>query len=147
MVIGGCLNTASWWRDQQKRFPHNPHIKVHGADMGPTWGRQDPGGPHVGPINLALLEFVLYERNSSVTRGFLPQRAIDTLGKILPANQFHIKSKFITGGLGTKGRQLWCFNLFYYSKICYYRHWQFQGIDSLDNVNNYHFCWIARNKW
>ena len=22
--------------------------------MGPTWGRQDPGGPHVGPINLAI---------------------------------------------------------------------------------------------
>ena len=21
--------------------------------MGPTWGRQDPGGPHVGPMNLA----------------------------------------------------------------------------------------------
>ena len=25
--------------------------KVHGANMGPTWGRQDPGGPHVGPMN------------------------------------------------------------------------------------------------
>ena len=23
--------------------------KVHGADMGPTWGQQAPGGPHVGP--------------------------------------------------------------------------------------------------
>ena len=22
--------------------------------MGPTWGRQDPGGPHVGPMNLAI---------------------------------------------------------------------------------------------
>ena len=22
--------------------------------MGPIWGRQDPGGPHVGPINLAI---------------------------------------------------------------------------------------------
>ena len=27
---------------------------VHGANMGPIWGRQDPGGPHVGPINLAV---------------------------------------------------------------------------------------------
>ena len=24
--------------------------------MGPIWGRQDPGGPHVGPMNLALWE-------------------------------------------------------------------------------------------
>ena len=23
-----------------------PELKVHGANMGPIWGRQDPGGPH-----------------------------------------------------------------------------------------------------
>ena len=28
--------------------------KVHGASMGPTWGRQDPGGPHVGHMKLAI---------------------------------------------------------------------------------------------
>ena len=28
--------------------------KVHGAYMEPTWGRQDPGGPHVGPMILAI---------------------------------------------------------------------------------------------
>ena len=28
--------------------------KVHGANMGPIWGRQDPGGPHVGPVNFAI---------------------------------------------------------------------------------------------
>ena len=27
--------------------------------MGPTWGRQDPGGPHVGPMNLAIREISL----------------------------------------------------------------------------------------
>ena len=32
-----------------KRYPDS---KVHGANMGPTWGRQDPGGPHVGPRTL-----------------------------------------------------------------------------------------------
>ena len=31
-----------------------PNSKVHGANMGPIWGRQDPGGPHVGPMNLAI---------------------------------------------------------------------------------------------
>ena len=31
-----------------------PDSKVHGANMGPIWGRQDPGGPHVGPINFAI---------------------------------------------------------------------------------------------
>ena len=28
-----------------------PDSKVHGAKMGPSPGRQDPGGPHVGPVN------------------------------------------------------------------------------------------------
>ena len=28
--------------------------KVYGANMGPTWGRHDPGGPHVGPMNFAI---------------------------------------------------------------------------------------------
>ena len=28
--------------------------EVHGANMGPIWGRQDPGGPHVGPMNFAI---------------------------------------------------------------------------------------------
>ena len=31
-----------------------PDSKVHEANMGPTWGRQDPGRPHVGPMNLAI---------------------------------------------------------------------------------------------
>ena len=37
------------------RTLHNyPDNKVHGANMGPIWGRQDPGGPHVGPMNFAI---------------------------------------------------------------------------------------------
>ena len=32
----------------------SPDSKVHGANMGPIWGRQDPGGPHVGPMNFAI---------------------------------------------------------------------------------------------
>ena len=31
-----------------------PDSKVHGANMGPIWGRQDPGGPHVGPMNFTI---------------------------------------------------------------------------------------------
>ena len=36
-----------------------PDNKVHGANMGPIWGRQDPGGPHVGPMNLAIWDLLL----------------------------------------------------------------------------------------
>ena len=31
-----------------------PDGKGYGANMGPAWGRQHPGGPHVGPMNLAI---------------------------------------------------------------------------------------------
>ena len=31
-----------------------PDSKVHGASMGPIWGRQDPGGPHVGLMIFAI---------------------------------------------------------------------------------------------
>ena len=32
----------------------SPDNKVRGANMGPIWGRQDPSGPHVGPMNFAI---------------------------------------------------------------------------------------------
>ena len=32
----------------------SPDSKVYGGNMRPTWGRQDPGGSHVGPMNLAI---------------------------------------------------------------------------------------------
>ena len=35
---------------------NNPDSKVHGANTGPIWGRQDPGGPHVGLMNFAIWE-------------------------------------------------------------------------------------------
>ena len=31
-----------------------PDRKVHGANIGPIWGRQDPDGPDVGPMNFAI---------------------------------------------------------------------------------------------
>ena len=37
-----------------------PDSKVHGANMGPIWGRQDPGGPHVGPINLDIWDVICF---------------------------------------------------------------------------------------
>ena len=35
-----------------------PESKVHGANMGPIWGRQDPGGPNVGPMNFAIWDSI-----------------------------------------------------------------------------------------
>ena len=35
--------------NQKKSRLYIPDSKVHEAYMGPTWGWQDPGGPHVAP--------------------------------------------------------------------------------------------------
>ena len=36
-----------------------PDSKVPGANMGPIWGRQDPGGPHVGPMNFVIWDYFM----------------------------------------------------------------------------------------
>ena len=38
------------------KYSITPDNKVYGTYMGPTWGRQDTGGPHVDPRNLAILD-------------------------------------------------------------------------------------------
>ena len=48
-------NTKLGFRHLQRPPTHRlPDSKVPGANMGPIWGRQDPGGPHVGPMNFAI---------------------------------------------------------------------------------------------
>ena len=42
---------------------HCPDCKVHGANVGPIWGRHDPGGPYGGPMNFVI--WVGTERNPS----------------------------------------------------------------------------------
>ena len=55
------------WQSQMELSPStntqtvaeiNPDSKVQGPNMGPIWGRQDPGGPHVGPMNFAIREYL-----------------------------------------------------------------------------------------
>ena len=57
---------------------NNPDSKVHGINMGPNCGRQDPGGPHIGPMNLAIWESIsgiystiLSSRNESKEKDYL----------------------------------------------------------------------------
>ena len=46
MRISSTFLGSAW-----KAFPDS---KVHGANTGPIWDRQDPGVPHVGPMNIAI---------------------------------------------------------------------------------------------
>ena len=45
---------GTFWLTNVRGMQNYPDSKVYGANMGPTWGRQDPGGPHVGPMNIVI---------------------------------------------------------------------------------------------
>ena len=61
-----CWHCRNIWLHQRQWsiLEEYPNSKVHVAYMGPTWGRQDPGGHHVGPMNLANRVWVKYYTNS-----------------------------------------------------------------------------------
>ena len=42
-----------------------PDIKVHGANMGPTWVLSAPDGPHDGPMNLAIRDPYIQQQKRS----------------------------------------------------------------------------------
>ena len=47
-----------------------PDNKVHGTNMGPIWGREDPGGSHVGPMNFAIWDCLSLEKRY-IQKGFV----------------------------------------------------------------------------
>ena len=47
----GAATRILGWLHQCHDYPDS---KVHGANMGPTWVLSAPGGPHIGPISLAI---------------------------------------------------------------------------------------------
>ena len=46
-----CVSDNKMLTDTAFNYPDS---KVHGANMGPIWGRQDPGGPHVSSMNFFI---------------------------------------------------------------------------------------------
>ena len=65
-MFSEILSTFVWWqnfyifeRGHIYYFNINPDSKVRVANMGPTWVLASPGGPHVGPMNLAIRESVI----------------------------------------------------------------------------------------
>ena len=54
-IILNWRHASQIWFNIMRAFLQNyPDSKVHRANMGPVWGRQDPGGLHVCPTNFAF---------------------------------------------------------------------------------------------
>ena len=93
-------NKDSSSNNTQTRFRH-PDSKVHGANMGPIWGRRDPGGPHVGPMNFAIWADLVKKINQRLakrplkTNGRLVDRGLSSLVK--EATGFHVINSYSSG--------------------------------------------------
>ena len=61
---------TSWYGNFSTSLAMIPDSKVHGANMGSIRGRQDPGGPHVGPM-----DFASWDGSPPVTVSFPSQPA------------------------------------------------------------------------
>ena len=64
-----------------------PDSMDHGANTGPTWVLSAPGGPHVGPVNFAIRDYLqLYVTPTQVTQHTLG----NICNSISASNQLHI---------------------------------------------------------
>ena len=80
--LGPCNDTYT----SVERITAYPDRKVHGANMGPIWGRQDPSGPHVGPMNLAIWARAFFVRRQQVR---------SRIGRILRCIQWNGKGRCV----------------------------------------------------
>ena len=51
-----------------------PDSKVHEANMGPIWGRQDPDGPYVGPMNFAIWVTISHKVSGAHFELYMPMQ-------------------------------------------------------------------------
>ena len=54
MILSDSSSGAHRHHDWPSHLIYDPDNNVHGANMGPTWVRSAPGGPHIGLMNLAI---------------------------------------------------------------------------------------------
>ena len=62
----GLLSRYQSTPDESQR--NGPNSKVRGPNIGPIWGRHDPGGPHDGPMNFAICGVRIKEMHPTLTR-------------------------------------------------------------------------------
>ena len=63
----------SCYRYEPKRHARDiPDSKIHGVNMGPIWVLLAPDGPHVGPMNLAVMDITVeYRQLCNIMKTFV----------------------------------------------------------------------------
>ena len=72
--IHSRVNSGYWLSQRKEPLLRNaPDSKVHGANMGPIWGRQDPGGPHeLCYLRPSLIDWVYIQNSNASSHGLSP---------------------------------------------------------------------------
>ena len=97
-------------RASSQKAKHNKP-SVHGANMGPMWGWQDPDGPHLGLMKFAIWgALILWDIMHLFVFIKLPplQRLLiffsDRLGAKLPPGQFYCPCVYVFVGALARGK-------------------------------------------
>ena len=128
--------TMLWWGCTVWLYDYILDSKFHGANMGPIWGRQGPGGSYVGPTNFAIwyIKQVEYTRMHILIffiypwHFFVYQLHMDILWKMGKQMETYIHMMFSLG----------C--IFY---ICFYWFWTSQYLWSKHRV----WQWIIKKRY
>ena len=83
-----------------------PDSKVPWANMGPIWGRQDPGGPHVGPMNFVIWVIGRRQGQWSLSVGHLEANVSGILNIIQTFSEHALEN--VVGKLATISFWLQC---------------------------------------
>ena len=112
-----------------ERMSTIPDSKVHGANMGRIWGQQDPGGPHVGPMNVVIWDTIGLGHSCYLT--YISTQGIEyhkpeitpSWISLLASHQFNIITYLIYQRHDVSNhRQIDCF---FSSKTCWgWQHWK-----------------------
>ena len=71
-VVSYSYKQWNAWYCESPYGRHIPDNKVHRDNMGPIWGRLDPGAPHVGPMNFAIWDTCNFHGNMIPKSGLIP---------------------------------------------------------------------------
>ena len=77
----------------------NPDSKVHGANMGPIWARQDPGGPMLAPWTLlsgnAYIASSVYYVSLVIAKSYLKHATMQSLDVKIHPNSWKFSIMFL----------------------------------------------------
>ena len=71
-----CLDNG-WWPQVPCHYspPYTQIARLMGANTGPTWALSSPGGPHVGPMKLAIRNIIHENPQNNISPFVLGERS------------------------------------------------------------------------